>query len=128
MEGTGPQGLTIYPGLTAGADLSASQYRYVKRSTGNTVVRCGAGEYPIGVLQNAPTSGQPASVAALDGKFGWLAVDGSTILVDSDLKSDADGLGTVTTTDNDVVGARAQEASSAAAVIHVQYRAPAARR
>jgi len=55
------------PGFTfsrvAGADLSTLQYYYVKLSTTDTVVVCAAAtDVPIGVLQNAPTSGQAAEI------------------------------------------------------------------
>ena len=47
----------------AGADLSALQYYYVKLSTTDTVVVCAAAtDVPIGILQNAPTSGQEATI------------------------------------------------------------------
>jgi|TARA_R110002020_G_scaffold2230_4_gene10438 hypothetical protein len=55
------------PGFTftrvAGADLSSSQYYFVKLSTTDTVVVCAAAtDIPIGILQNAPTSGQEATI------------------------------------------------------------------
>jgi len=55
------------PGFTftrvAGADLSSSQYYYVKLSTTDTVIACAAAtDVPIGILQNAPTSGQEATI------------------------------------------------------------------
>ena len=55
------------PGFTftrvAGADLSSSQYYYVKLSTTDTVIACAAAtDIPIGILQNAPTSGQEATI------------------------------------------------------------------
>lgn len=51
------------PGLTASADLSAKQYYFVKISGANTVDVCAAvTDRPVGVLQNAPTSGQEAEV------------------------------------------------------------------
>jgi hypothetical protein len=47
----------------AGADLSSSQYYYVKLSTTDTVIVCAAAtDVPIGILQNAPTSGQDATI------------------------------------------------------------------
>ena len=47
----------------AGADLSSSQYYYVKLSTTDTVIACAAAtDVPIGILQNAPTSGQEATI------------------------------------------------------------------
>jgi hypothetical protein len=47
----------------AGADLSALQYYFVKLSTTDTVVVCAAAtDVPIGILQNAPTSGQEATI------------------------------------------------------------------
>ena len=49
--------------FTAAADLSAKQYYFVKITADNTVNVCAAvTDIPIGVLQNAPTSGQAASV------------------------------------------------------------------
>lgn len=49
--------------LPAGADLSAKQYCLVKLS-GTGVVACSAvTDVPIGVLQNAPTSGKTAEIA-----------------------------------------------------------------
>ena len=55
------------PGFTftrvAGADLSSSQYYFVKLSTTDTVIVCAAAtDIPIGILQNAPTSGQEATI------------------------------------------------------------------
>lgn len=47
--------------LPAGADLSAAQFKFVKMtSTGIAVA--GAGEPAVGVLQNKPGIGQPATV------------------------------------------------------------------
>lgn len=53
-------------GLKAGADLSAKQFYLVKMTADNTVGVCAAvTDIPIGVLQNAPTSGETAEVCAL---------------------------------------------------------------
>jgi len=49
--------------LTAAADLSAKQYYIVKCTAAEAVnVGSSAGEAVLGVLQNDPTSGQPAIV------------------------------------------------------------------
>ena len=49
--------------LPAGADLSSSQYFFVKvNSSGQAVVCATAGEAAIGILQNKPTSGQAAQI------------------------------------------------------------------
>ncbi len=53
------------PGLTASADLSALQYRFVTMSGADTVNVSGASESAIGVLQNKPISGLAANVAGL---------------------------------------------------------------
>jgi len=56
------------PGFTfgtcpAGADLSSSQYKFVKLNTSGQIVAIAADtDSPVGILQNAPTSGQPAEV------------------------------------------------------------------
>lgn len=49
--------------LPAAADLSAKQYYFVKINTSGQAALCAAAtDKPIGVLQNAPTSGQAAEV------------------------------------------------------------------
>ena len=49
--------------LTAAADLSSSQYYFVKLASATTVNVCTAiTDLPIGILQNTPTSGQAADV------------------------------------------------------------------
>jgi hypothetical protein len=47
--------------LEAAADLSSLQYRFVVISSGKAAAG-GANMQPIGVLQNAPTAGQAASI------------------------------------------------------------------
>lgn len=50
--------------LRAGADLSAAQYKFVKLDTdGEVIVAAATTDRPIGVLQNAPVSGETAEVA-----------------------------------------------------------------
>ena len=52
--------------LVASADLSSSQYRFVKLSGAGTVTVCSAvTDKPIGVLQNKPKSGQPATICVI---------------------------------------------------------------
>lgn len=54
------------PGLKAAADLSSKQYYLVELTAADTVNVCnGVTDRPIGVLQNAPQSGEPAEVCAL---------------------------------------------------------------
>ncbi len=59
---------TLKVTLIAGADLSSSQYKFVKMSADNTCVICAAAtDVPIGVLQNDPASGEEASVTVIGG-------------------------------------------------------------
>ena len=52
----------------AGADLSSHQYKLVKFDTTNdSVVLCGNAEKPMGILMNAPKSGEVAEVAVAGG-------------------------------------------------------------
>jgi hypothetical protein len=54
--------------LVAGADLSALQYTFVKlNSSGQAIAVAAATDLPIGILQNAPTSGQEAEVLVAGG-------------------------------------------------------------
>jgi len=56
-----PSAIEVY--CTAGADLSAKQYYFVKQhSTAGQCVVAGAGEAALGILQNAPASGAIARV------------------------------------------------------------------
>ncbi len=54
--------------LVAAADLSSKQYTFVKLdSSGLVAAAAAATDIPIGVLQNAPTSGQEAEVLVVGG-------------------------------------------------------------
>jgi len=54
--------------LVAAADLSALQYTFVKLNASGQAAACSsATDIPIGVLQNAPTSGQEAEVLVVGG-------------------------------------------------------------
>ncbi len=100
MATTDPIILTL-PGLKAGADLSSSQYKFVKLSAAGTVVACdGATDRPIGVLQNKPTSGQAATVVTI----GVTKIQpdealtvGSTIGTSSDAQAQIVAVGSETT-------------------------------
>ncbi len=80
----------------AGADLSALQYTFVKLSTTDTVVTCTAAtDIPIGVLQNAPTSGQEAEVLIVG---GTKLAAGATIAIGNILGTTSAGAASVLTT------------------------------
>jgi len=50
--------------LTAAADLSSSQFYFVKLASATTVNVCSAiTDVPIGILQNTPESGETATIA-----------------------------------------------------------------
>ena len=93
------------PGFTftrvAGADLSSSQYYFVKLSTTDTVVVCAAAtDIPIGILQNAPTSGQEATIMVTG--ISKVSADaalsiGQLIRTAADGQADAKTVGTDTT-------------------------------
>ncbi len=52
--------------LEAGADLSSSQYHFVKLNASGQAVECAAvTDKPIGVLQNDPTSGQACEIVVV---------------------------------------------------------------
>ncbi len=80
----------------AGADLSALQYNFVKLSTTDTVVTCTAAtDIPIGVLQNAPTSGQEAEVLIVG---GTKLTAGATVAIGNLLGTTSAGAASVLTT------------------------------
>lgn len=99
---------------TASADLSSKQYHFVKLSGDNTVtVTAAITDKTVGVLQNAPKSGQAAEVCVFGVTKvvadGTLAA-GNLIGTSADAQADAIAAGTDTTVY--VVG-QALEAASA---------------
>lgn len=74
--------------FTAGEDLSAAQFKFVKidNGTGKVVAVNGATDRPVGVLQNAPASGQAAEVTIVGGtkvKAGGSASFGQAVFSDA---------------------------------------------
>ena len=106
----------LVPGLKASADLSAKQYYFVKLSGAGTVDVCsGATDKPIGVLQNAPASGDAAAVCGLG--VTKISADaaisaGALIGTSGDGQADAKTPGTDTT---EYIVGQVIEASGAAA-------------
>ena len=100
----------LLTGLKAGADLSSSQYKAVKLDASGDVVIAGAGEQAIGLLQNAPISGDYAQVAWVGG--GGLVEAGAAINEGDFLKVDANGDVIATTTATDFVIGRAKQAAA----------------
>jgi len=49
--------------LPAGADLSSSQYHFVKLSGTGVIIVAAATDAPIGILMNDPASGETAAIA-----------------------------------------------------------------
>lgn len=122
----------LKPGIwTAGEDLSAKQYHFVKLS-GQTVVLCSAlTDVPIGVLQNAPESGQAAEVTVI----GITKVSSDAALTvglligpSADSQADARTIGTDTThyVVGQVIGASGAAGGLATAVINCAAPARAA--
>lgn len=74
--------------LVAAADLSAKQYTAVKVDSAGKAAAAGAGEMPIGVLQNNPVAGAAATVA-----YGGVtkAKAGGSITAGAAVASDANG-------------------------------------
>jgi hypothetical protein len=95
--------------VLAGADLTASQFRFVKLSSG-AVVRCGTGEAAIGVLLNAPASGAIASVQI--GGVAKVSAD-AAVTVDDKIMSSTDGQGATRTGVNNSLGIAMTAAAAA---------------
>jgi hypothetical protein len=126
MAYEGPQ--TCIPGLTASADLSAKQYYFVKMSGEKTVTVCaGVTDKPIGVLQNAPASGQAATVCAI----GITKVSGDADLGYGDsIGTSADGQAaayTASDTTKYIVGQVIEGNGTAGGLITAAINCPSAR-
>ncbi len=74
--------------ILAGADLSAKQYFFVKLDSSTAAVVCGAGENAVGVLQNAPGSGE---VAIIRTQGLTKVIGGGAITIGAAVASDASG-------------------------------------
>ena len=96
--------------LASAADLSSSQYCFVKLSAGLAAL-CGAGEDAIGVLQNDPAAAARAAEIA-DGGIVKVKV-GAVVAQDANVASDSTGRA-VTAVSGDYMLGKALEASTAA--------------
>ena len=81
------------PGLlasfTAGEDLSSAQYLAVKINSDGNIVKAGAGERAIGILQDKPENGKAGSVMLYGiskAVYGASVTAGDVLEVDSDGK------------------------------------------
>lgn len=93
-----PVGPTRDQTFTASVDLRLYQYCLVKLASATTVTFCGAGEKPIGILQNAPSQYEQAVVRTL-GESN-VSVDATVAIVyDFGCLSAAAGVGVKNTTD-----------------------------
>ena len=78
--------------FTAGADLSAKQFFFVKQS-GTTVVLCSAvTDFPLGILLNNPVSGEQAEVGVV-GNFKLSTGAGGALAVGNLVGTDTAGQG-----------------------------------
>jgi hypothetical protein len=98
----------------AGADLSALQFYAVQLNTSAAVVVSDATVRNLGILQNAPTSGQAAEVALIGITRAKVDGNAGAIACMDALAPDANGVLVKTTADNDEVIAYALQASTAA--------------
>jgi hypothetical protein len=87
--------------LVAAADLSTKQYHFVKlNASGQAAVVTAITDRPIGVLQNAPTSGQEAEVLVVGGTklvASEAITEGAVISTSSTGRADSIAVGTATT-------------------------------
>lgn len=106
------------PGATAGADLSAHQYKMVKvDSTGRYILNDTLGEPVDGVLMNIPESADDAASVADRGIARVLS--GAAVAAGSRVMSDANGKGIVATTGKFFRGRALTAATAADQIISV---------
>lgn len=95
--------------FVAAEALTSSQYHFVRLASATTVEVGAANETVVGILQNAPASGEQAVVRTAGQSY--LYVDGTTdIAVGDPLDCDASGHGVKQATDDGWYGAIAREA------------------
>lgn len=100
----------------AGEDLSAMQYRFVHQAADESVdMLDSAAEWPVGILQNAPESGEVA-VVRVDGTSKLVmnaAVSVGTLLKAEYVAADDNGKGDAVDTNGDNIRAFCIKASGA---------------
>ena len=108
----------------AGADLSASQYRFVEQTNTGAVTVCDtAGEKALGVLQNDPALGQAATIAY----GGIVRVEaGGVIAIGDNIATDALGRAVNATNGQTILGEAMSATSAAGQIVSVLFRPYAA--
>jgi hypothetical protein len=102
----------------AGADLSANQYYILEEATTGLVTVCNStADYPVGILQNKPASGQAAQVRQSGLSKCVSDGSGTAIAVGDDVGTDGSGRCIKKAADADRTVGRAKSASSALGVI-----------
>lgn len=108
--------------VVAAADLSSKQYYAVTLGSGGFSLADAAGEKTVGLLQNAPTSGDACEVCFMGLGLGIL---GGTVAVDDWLTVDANGKLVATVEHTSHVIGRAMEAGISGDVVTVLVGAAA---
>ncbi len=99
-------------------DLSAKQFFIVQQdASGDIEVAEGATDLLVGVLQNAPTSGEQATYRFLGTSKVKL---GGTVAIGDWVTTDSAGKGVATTTDGNIVIGKALDAGVDGDIIEVQ--------
>ena len=99
--------------LVAGADLTASQYRYCVLDGSGNVVTAGAGVAALGVLQNKPAATESVELFSVGGGYVTKVEAGALIAIGNKLTPDASGRAVVAGV-GDYINGTALEAASAA--------------
>lgn len=87
--------------LPAGADLTTKQYTAVVANSSGAAASAGAAAYVVGILQNEPNTGQPATIV-YNGVSK--AVCGGSVTAGAKVTTDAAGKMVAATTGQAVVG------------------------
>lgn len=102
----------------AGESLTAKQFYIVQQdASGNVEVGEGATDLLLGVLQNAPDTGEQATYRFLG---TTKVIAGGTVAIGDWVTSDANGKAVATTTDGDIVIGKALQAAVASDIFEVQ--------
>lgn len=100
-----------YISREAGEALTSAQYHIVKLSSGKVVKAAAGTDVSIGVVTNAPASGDTASVFVRSANGTGKVLAGGSITEGAKITADSSGHAVVTTTDKDEVLGIALEAA-----------------
>jgi hypothetical protein len=112
-----------WPGVEAGADLSAGQFLAVVLNASGQAVLAGAGARVLGILQNKPDAAGKAATVSGPGATTKM-VAGAAVALGADVTSNASGQAVTSASGNYIIGQCRTAAANSGELITVYVTQP----